>query len=508
MKVSVFGAGVAGLTVAHEFSALGHDVDVYETNDQAGGFFRSRMKDGIASEYSWHGFAPWYHNTFDLVRQLDVRLSEGIEWAVVPDDSPPIYGVPRMFRMTPVDHFWILYVLGKVWSTDRRSREQYALVSAADTLKPLLSRTGYKTFVATFGPWIGSDWTNVSLHHMGHFFRKNMIGVRNTAWKLLRGPSNDVWFDPWVEMLRNKGVRFHFRSSLVEMQFDDVENRITGAIVEDQQGPSVVRADMYVVATNPYAAAEVIARTPELARRPQLRLLKPLTQNAPHTQVSFRLIFADEIRFPKPRTAFILTDSEFNLTLFAQEQVWYPDYIAPGVGSLWTGTSCVGTVPGKLHGQPVETCTRKEFEEEVLYQIYRSAGLHDLLTAANNGKSLRDFHLVGFEVWHEWRFSRSGIIHAQPKWVNSVNTQPYEPEQITDVSNLRLAGAHTRTDADLWSVEAAVESGRRAAGVTVIPQQKMIISTLDNMLYSRGMPHVVLLITVVVLFVSNILSGH
>lgn len=47
----------------------------------------------------------------------------------------------------------------------------------------------------------------------------------------------------------------------------------------------------------------------------------------------------------------------------------------------------------------------------------------------------------------------------------SNHTQPYLPNQKTPVPNLLLAGAHTKTDADIWSIEAAVESGRRAAKV-------------------------------------------
>ncbi len=37
------------------------------------------------------------------------------------------------------------------------------------------------------------------------------------------------------------------------------------------------------------------------------------------------------------------------------------------------------------------------------------------------------------------------------------------PPQTTPVENLFLAGAHTRTQAHVWSIEGAVESGRRAA---------------------------------------------
>lgn len=40
-NVAVFGAGIAGLTTAHEFIRRGYKVTVYEVNKDAGGFFRS-----------------------------------------------------------------------------------------------------------------------------------------------------------------------------------------------------------------------------------------------------------------------------------------------------------------------------------------------------------------------------------------------------------------------------------------------------------------------------------
>ncbi|WP_108810220.1 FAD-dependent oxidoreductase [Sphingorhabdus sp. Alg231-15] len=37
MKVAIIGAGIAGLAASHEFSKLGHDVEIYEASDRAGG---------------------------------------------------------------------------------------------------------------------------------------------------------------------------------------------------------------------------------------------------------------------------------------------------------------------------------------------------------------------------------------------------------------------------------------------------------------------------------------
>lgn len=59
--VAIYGAGIAGLSAAHELAKRGWQVSVYETNAGAGGFFRSARVAGdhnMPSEYSWHGMGP------------------------------------------------------------------------------------------------------------------------------------------------------------------------------------------------------------------------------------------------------------------------------------------------------------------------------------------------------------------------------------------------------------------------------------------------------------------
>src|SRR5215204_6480880 len=97
--VAVFGAGIAGLSAAHEFARLGYAVSVDESDAQAGGFFRSGRMSGDAnmpSEYSWHGMGPWYHNAFDLLRTIpfdeagsvyDKGLSRPIDFCLAPDSG-------------------------------------------------------------------------------------------------------------------------------------------------------------------------------------------------------------------------------------------------------------------------------------------------------------------------------------------------------------------------------------------------------------------------------------
>lgn len=528
-SVSIFGAGVAGLSAAHEFAKLGYRVSVYETNSIAGGFFRSERKkinNQMPTEYSWHGMGPWYHNTFDIMKEIpfdesssvyDKALSKPIHFGLVPDkisdkfNSSLPFNIAKSFRMSHWDTVMLVWILLKTWTANNRTTKQYSRLNAAKHWQHLMTDLGWKTWRSTFGPWIGSDWRNVSLHQVGLFFRKNLMSGpthfhrasedgpawthgSGSGWLLLRGPSNEWWFDKWIKHLKNLGVKFYWNNSLTEFTFDG--QVITSAMVSS--GKKII-SDYYVLATTPFAAVEIFNRTPQLASLEQLKLFTPLTQDGPHTQVSFRIAFDKKIFWPKKRSAIILTDSEFNITLFAEEQVWDSIVnLGSGVKSLWTGTACVSSVPGRLFNLPLNNCTKEQFIAEVTAQIYRCKGLDHIIKTGNQGKSLNEFPILEIEVWHEWLFSPKGIKPRQPKWVTTTNTQPYLPTQSTPVPNLVLAGAHTKTQADVWSIESAVESGRRAVRVIepivkVLPQYKpmflKILSRIDDIFFGIGLPH-------------------
>jgi len=535
----IFGAGIAGLTAAHEFAARGYEVAVYEANDRAGGFYRSdrRPEDGgMPSEYSWHGIAPWYHNVFDILKQIpfdesvnmyDRILSRPIDFGLAGEegaiafDDTLFVNVKNMFRMTWPDVARGSWLMLKTWTADRRTCRDYADINAARAWRPLLTDLAYRTWLSCFGPWIGSDWTNVSLHTAGQFFRKQLItkptythhadeegpewkhGARN-GWLLLRGPSNEYWFDRWVAHLERRGVAFFWNERLAELVYRDGEIR-AGHLKSGE----VATGDIFVLAVNPFAAAEVLEKNHKLAGMDQLSLFKPLIRNGPHTQVSLRMAFAERVAWPRKRPAVIVADSEFNLTLFAQELAWDPEVnLGDGIHSLLTITACVATVPGRLYGKPLIKCTKDEFIEEVKAQLFACEGLNALIREANGGRGLADFPIVKIEVWHEWLFSPQGIQYHQPKWVNRIGNQCYMPTQATPVPNLVLAGAHTRTEVDVWSIEAAVESGRRAVkviepGVKVISQYRPSwlrwLQRLDNFLYGKNTLHVLSLLTIALL---------
>lgn len=112
---------------------------------------------------------------------------------------------------------------------------------------------------------------------------------------------------------------------------------------------------------------------------------------------------------------------------------------------------------------------------------------------------MRDFTILRTEGWNEWQFSSVSLRGRQPKWVNRVGNQVFLPTQTTEVENLALAGDRTRTDVDVSSIEAVVESGRRGTqvcepSVKVLRQYRpwwlLLARSLENLLYRLNAPNV------------------
>jgi protoporphyrinogen/coproporphyrinogen III oxidase len=70
VKVAIVGAGISGLSLAHELSCRGQQVAVYEADAQVGGKIRSSTQDGYLTEAGPNGFLANEPATLKLVDEL------------------------------------------------------------------------------------------------------------------------------------------------------------------------------------------------------------------------------------------------------------------------------------------------------------------------------------------------------------------------------------------------------------------------------------------------------
>lgn len=108
------------------------------------------------------------------------------------------------------------------------------------------------------------------------------------------------------------------------------------------------------------------------------------------------------------------------------------------------------TTPGVLYGLPAHQCTREQIAQELLAQLRRDLP---------NGHSVLPDSAI-----HSWIIEN----HPHSLFTNTVGSWSFRPETTTAISNFFLAGDYVRaTGTAFASVEAANESGRRAANAIV-----------------------------------------
>lgn len=71
--ISIFGAGIAGLTCALELIEKGFNVTIYEKDLLPGGMAKSKRINGVPTEHSWRGYANFYFNIFNVLRRIPIK---------------------------------------------------------------------------------------------------------------------------------------------------------------------------------------------------------------------------------------------------------------------------------------------------------------------------------------------------------------------------------------------------------------------------------------------------
>jgi cytochrome b involved in lipid metabolism len=503
MKAVVIGAGISGLAVAQELVDKGFEVHVFEKAAVAGGMARStRTRQGIPSEHSWRGYAPFYYNVFEIMSRIPItkKLQDkeieprqivtfhgkqydltdfipkhpggriikkllttddplekvwkdnNVEWHLhhdyvirilekyrVGSSVPPcvldnlakhpidfkLLGKPAGIQW--YDYPYLTYLFIKGAFVHKRKKHDTLLL---DVVGPLSTPTKRYLLDYVSGPGFGFDKNTITTNHYFGFMY-NQLYAGDFTWQVMNQPTSEAWIDPWVNHLKSKGVKFHFNS------------------------PTVTEvADEYISCIPP-------------------------TIDVPNDQISFRIGFNRKITFDNKNLAFVLLDSPYGITFYAQDEHWSPDVDIGPVQSLWSGTITNGVEAVKL--RPPELMT------EIKKQI---------LDAMNNIQERDIVYQELFEDWY-WDQLEQRLKSKNPKWVNEIGE--LRPKNETDYPNVWIAGSHTDTTTDVWTMESAVESGKLASNLILkkynlqpcfVKSHELKLAKIDDIFYDAGLPHV------------------
>lgn len=514
-KVVILGGGIAGMSCAQELLERGFQVEIFERKPIPGGKARSLPATGISwgslpfgplerpsadarrpplpGEHGFRFFPGFYKHVVDTMERIPYRggsvaqnLVDATELRVAPFDRASFHlpaRFPRSGEDIKIDVFAIvaglsgqlgipldegLFFAGKMWqfltSCEERRLVEYERANWWDFIEADARSEVYQRY---FGNGItrslvAAKARRASTKTIGSIFMQIVFDILLpgvSADRLLNGPTNDVWIDPWLKYIEQLGGVYHRNAIVSELRCE--RGRIRSALIVSGNTVREVVADYFIGALPVERMAELL--NPQLlAADPSLVNLHALTD---YVEWMNGIQFYLTTPVPLARGHVIYVDSPWALTSVSQEQFW-PDFPLEQYGDgkvrgLLSVDISDWDVAG-LNGKQARNCSREEIAQETWEQLKRSLNV--------GGTLLKDEHL------HSW-FLDPGIddidadmdpatprlnSNMEPLLVNYVDTWRIRPEAVTRVPNLFLASDYVRTFTDLATMEAANEAARRA----------------------------------------------
>jgi uncharacterized protein with NAD-binding domain and iron-sulfur cluster len=474
------------------------EVHVYEAGPALGGKARSQVKTGtgaggradLPGEHGFRFFPAFYRHVIDTMRRIPAGAGRTVEDHLVPCDQMAMAEPWRAPSLLP-----------------RRRPETVAeLLGAASAGLRFLHGSGIDPAdLARFGASMlallcacderrfgvhedVSFWELVQGDRYGERFQRYLNAsrfmvamdarrgsARTIAAKALQivrdygradgltdrvldGPTNERWIDPWEAHLRGLGVGFHLGRPLLGLEAHPTANRLTGARVGGP-GAALVEADHYVLCVPIERVRSCLGRVAE--RDPLLRRLvaaPPMTAWMVGAQFYLRReipVCAGHVAYP---------DSPWALSSISQAQFWRRAGGPPFAARYGDGEArdilsvdiCEWHRPGRRTTRSAAQCTSAD---EVLHEVWRQ-----LQDGLNGGPTplLRDEDRVSSRLDSGVSFGPHGAVNDSPLLVHPPGSWWNRPEATTAIENLTLAADYVRTTTDLATMEGANEAARLA----------------------------------------------
>ena len=540
LTVAVLGGGVGGLSAAHELAERGFAVTVYERQSAFGGKARSMSAPGtgtggrkdLPGEHGFRFFPGFYKHVTDTMR----RIPFGSGGASCADNlvlatrmllaragrADPIWitrfpethddfrtALLALFDDLDLPHdeiaFFVTRVLGLATSCEDRFHQEFEHVSFWDFI-------GARTRSENYRRYLGQGMTrsmvamraeDSSTRTVGRIMLQLLYSILVPGGvfdRLLTGPTNDVWIDPWRRHLTER-LGVNLEPNAVLRSFNVAGDRLRSVTVERAGRLEEVTADYYVAAV-PIEVMQGLV-TPELAQAaPSLSKLGGL-----RTEWMNGIQFYLRCDLPLAHGHTIYLDANWALTSISQTQFWrgydLSQYGDGEVRSILSVDISNWTTAGNFNGKrALEAATREEIKNEVWAQL--KAALN-----APGRVLLDDGDLVDWFLDPDIQLPNPGTVtNAEPLLINHVGSLALRPEAHTEIGNLFLASDYVRTYTDLATMEAANEAARRAtnailavSGVTAppcglwefdVPKPMRDAQVLDRLRFRMGLPNLIL----------------
>ncbi len=499
------------MSAAHELVERGFEVVVLERTDLAGGKARSipvvddgedtsghQLASGAAGpiehrlpgEHGFRFFPGFYKHVVDTMRRTPSFDGRKAADHLAPTTrigftqyAKPMFVAPSVFPLTPGDAGVLLrdillmfepvtdltpddlaFFGARIWqiltSCAERRLGEYERISWWDFAGAESRSAAYQKFLAVgiTRSLVAAKAQKASTRTIGDIFVQLVLSIITptavASDRVLDGPTNLVWIDPWLAYLESRGVRYVKGAEIEEIVCQN--GRIAGVAFRRQGKRAVATGDYYIAALPVEKMAPLVSADMRAAD-PTLRNLSALASNVEWMNgIQFYL----HRNLPTAHGHVIHIDTEWALTSISQLQFWRdapPEFLNDSeVHSVLSVDVSDWTAPGST-GRAAIDCSREEVVRETWSQLKRSM---------NSGEEL-----LREEDLHSWFLDPditndptrpARLANGEPLLVNLTDTWALRPEAATGVPNLFLASDYVRTYTDLATMEGANEAARRA----------------------------------------------
>ncbi len=499
--VAIFGGGVAGLTAAHELIERGFDVTVFERRRWGGKCFSSEVADsgrngrrGLPGEHAYRVPFGFYANLPETMRRIPfeqnpngvfdnlVEQTQVVFFRDHKTDLPyPIASLnPR--SITPEQILELIVaagvemelpldaaatfgraVLSYFCSCEARRHEEWENISWLEAIEADRFGEDYRRTLGAIPQFTqASHPKDTSANYIANFFESTVFNVlgrgANGPWlRILDGPTNERWIDPWVTELRRLGVRLRLGDELKRIHYRD--GRIRSVEIAGPRRRRELTFDHYISALPVERARKLWTKAMRRDDRDLARMdnLQTAWMNGISYFLTERSNLVEGIG--------VAADSPWAASFIPQGQYWEADFSSTyGDGTVVDKISAAiadWTAPGTFIGRPAEDCSPEQVAEELWEQIK--------LAVNDDGSppKLTDAMLHSYEIDPGMLVRDGRLVSGDPLVLPTKGTERFRPPSRTRIENLSLAGDYISRDWIITTMEAANHAGKMAASAAV-----------------------------------------